>query len=42
MLVGTRQKLRGESELRISIDDEVLSDFNKAPYLGLLLSSHLL
>ncbi len=41
MLVGTRQKLRGESELRISINDEVLSDFNEAPYLGLLLSSDL-
>ena len=41
MLVGKRQKLRGESRLRISIDDEVLSDFNEAPYLGLLLSSDL-
>ncbi len=29
MLVGTGQKLRGESELRISIDDEVLSDLTK-------------
>ena len=31
MLVGTRQKLRGESELSISIDDEALSNFNEAP-----------
>ncbi len=41
MLVETRQTLRGESELRISIGDEVLSDFNEASYLGLLLSSDL-
>ncbi len=41
MLVGMRQNLRGESGLRISIDDEVLSDFNEAPYLGLLLISDL-
>ncbi len=41
MLFGTSQKLRGESELRFSIDDEVLYDFNKAQYLGLLLSSDL-
>ena len=32
MLVGTRQIFRGESELCISINDEVLSDFNEAPY----------
>ncbi len=31
MLVGTRQKLQGESVLSISIDDEVLSNFNEAP-----------
>ncbi len=41
MLVGTRQKLRGESELRISIDDEVLSDFYEAPCLGIILSRDL-
>ncbi len=42
MLVETLQKLRGESKLSISIDDKILSDFNEAPYLGLLLSSDLL
>ncbi len=31
MLAGTRQKLRGETELRIRIDDGVLSEFNEAP-----------
>ncbi len=34
---GTRQKLRVECELSTSIDDELFSDFNEAPYLGPLL-----
>ncbi len=39
MLLGTRQTLRGESELNISNYDEVLSDFNESHYLRLILSS---